>query len=226
MCVFELESSLRVVFSSTVVFVNKFYPSHSSMAKLHPTIAISDAFLAGISLLVAIKMLRGGSYPPGFPFGLILTATAAGLGVLRFGFSPDVIHMHQSMFCLVITLGVPFIMLNLAASSLPQFERLLESMLSTKLVLLVAFIGAVVLVSSQRNQKLTEQAGTIVLVGSVVVALVCSVWHWNSTSLAIVAIYMLTGLLGGDVDGELLGVGNVNWLHYLLCVANTLLLYV
>ena len=196
----------------------------SDMA-LKPTVAISDGFLAAASLYAGFRMVTTGSYPTGLPFGLFITAIAACLGVCRFGLDTRVIPVHQAMYCVTISIGVPFLMVSLAcvAGSWTHYQEWIESMLSGK-PLLIAVVAGLIFVAALSHVKLMEQLCGLVLVASVIVALVACTWHRHTIGVIVVLLYLLSGIVGAK--GATLGVLNVNWLHYILCVANLATLYV
>ena len=77
------------------------------MPKLYPSVAVSDAFFAGC-LFYGARALQ--SSIPSASLGLLLVASAAGAGVLRFGFQPRIFTKYnESLARLAANVGFPLL---------------------------------------------------------------------------------------------------------------------
>jgi len=200
--------------------------SHPFGTQILPTVAISDAVLAGCTLFAAWNVYSGqgrGSVDydrSQVAVGLLLVGIAAAVGTLRFATAlRPLITLHQLLTRYGATLALPLIacgayhvganytwaklglaVLVLLLFCLPAGHRvfpILEPVLSGPAVLSLLVSG----VMASREHRLPEEVAF--------------------SRVAAASLYIVSGLVGADLR-SLAGVYTVNIFHYMLAAANLL----
>ncbi len=187
----------------------------AAVEPVHPTIAVSDAFMASCCLFAAITCPLHMSQ-----LGFALVGSACTAGVLRFGFYPETFRSsNENLAAMAGRVGIPLIGLGFLNLS-PEFRSQLPlGDLDVLFVLCLAF--CITLAWSKAAAELYTTAAGVVSMGAI---LAYGINSGNTFARAGVILFIVGGIvIGPERERLMFGVRCENLFHYCLGTALVLI---
>ena len=184
--------------------------SDASVEPLHPTVAVSDSFMAACALYSAYTCPL-----PISRLGFLCTGVACSFGVLRFGFFPETFRPFNECFAaLTGRVGIPLI--GLGFLNLTEHRALLpvnDMQVLFALMLMYCF-----------TLPLSHKAGELIttLLGAASMGVIAQFGSAAGNQQAIAGVVLFIGgglVIGADRNRCLFGVRRENLFHYTLGTA-------
>jgi hypothetical protein len=186
---------------------------------LYPTVAVSDAFMAGCNFWAAQTLFAAGAEPQAL--GFLMVAVAASAGVLRFGVSESLFAASNTKLAVLAGLvGLPLAGATLLAKLFPGVPFLAQSPLA-----IAVGLSLVERLASQFPEGIREAIKVLVNVGCFLFPVGMLAYRQNDVVLgAGLALFGLAGVVvGPDRHRFIFGVRRENLFHYGLGLATVLM---
>jgi len=178
---------------------------------LHPSVAVSDAFMASCAWYSAWR-INGSGLALYVQLGFICFGLACSAGTLRFGFNPETFRPYNEVLAKNAgRVGVPLLAFVAFFAAMKWDEKSAPS-------LLLAFC-----ISSACSNLWSEKVQKLYTIATGVLGNICLVLHGGKSGACGAALFVLGGLvIGSDRHRFVWGVRRENLFHY--CLGTALLL--
>ena len=193
------------------------------------SVSLSDAVLTAA---IAASLCMFNTAPPhleGYSktilAGLTIIGLASTLGIFRFaGFGGNIVRfLHETMSSLAGRAGVPFLGISFLAV-LPPSSPLAELLAPYLFSILVSLVAGAILVTIYGSPLVSEVHLTVLGILSMgFIAYVCGVVTWSTSGIWGAVIFLGVGLIGAHKHKRVLGIRQVNLLHYGLAASMLLI---